>query len=113
MQSVTLNRVNHWPRVQPWPCPNDRSHRFQDLEAFSQLRFALSEGLHLGVSDREIKSSPRRKFGRLPAGYFVCERNSVRGSRTYIGLRLVVTEHLRDLGRASKESREKLRWDLV
>jgi hypothetical protein len=40
-------------------------------------RFVLSEGLHLRVFDREIKSSPSRKLCRLSACYFVSERNSV------------------------------------
>jgi hypothetical protein len=53
----------------------------------AEFRFALSEWLHLGVLDRDIQSSPRRKLGRLPACYFVCERNSVGRIRTQVGVR--------------------------
>jgi hypothetical protein len=52
-------------------------------DAFHQL-----SGLHIGVLDREIQASPPRKPGRLPPGYFVCERNSVGQIRTQVGMRL-------------------------
>src|SRR3989442_198007 len=42
-----------------------------------EQEFTSFEWLHLRVLDRDIQSSPRRKLGRLPACYFVCERNSV------------------------------------
>jgi hypothetical protein len=60
----------------PFPLAQNRYH------FYISLRFALSEWLHLGVQDRDIQSSPRRKLGRLPACYFVCERNSVGRIRT-------------------------------
>src|SRR6266511_3475724 len=70
--------------------------------------FALSEWLHLGVLDRDIQSSPRRKLGRLPACYFVRERNSVGRIRTQVGMRFEVPEHRGDL-RSSREETNKPR----
>ncbi len=37
---------------------------------------------------------PRRELGRLPACYFVCERNSVVRIRTQIGMSLEVPKRL-------------------
>src|SRR5258706_15420114 len=78
------------------------------VSAFSQFRFALSEWLHLGVLDRDIQSSPRRKLGRLPAYYLVCERNSIGRIRTQVGMNFPVIEHLCQLGGPWKESSENL-----
>ena len=47
-----------------------------------QHHSAYFNGLHLKVLSREIKSSPSRKLCRLPACYFVSERNSVGRIRT-------------------------------
>src|SRR5258708_6058817 len=62
--------------------------------------------------NRDIQPSPRRKRGGLPAGYFVCERNSVVRIRTQVGMRFPVTEHLRHLGGSRKEGGENLLWHM-
>jgi hypothetical protein len=82
------------------------------LEVFSQFRFALSEGLHLGVPNRDIQSSPRRKLARLPACHIVCERNSVGQIRTQVGMRFEVLQHRADLCSSRKESGEDVGRDL-
>ncbi len=68
--------------------------------------------MHLGVLDRDIQSSPRRKLGRLPACYFVCERNSVGRIRTQVGMRFEVPEHRGDLRSSREESGEDVGRDL-
>src|SRR5205809_864933 len=79
----------------------------------SFLPFAsLSEWLHLGALDRDIQSSPRRKLGRLPACYFVRERNSVGRIRTQVGMSFPVTEHLCQLGGPREKSSEHFLWHL-
>src|SRR4029077_8234501 len=70
--------------------------------------FALSECLHLGHLNRDIQSCPRRKLGRLPACYFVRERNSVGRIRTQVGMNFPVSEHLCQLGGPRKQSSETL-----
>src|SRR5258708_25966087 len=62
---------------------------------------------------REIHSGPRREPGRLPACYFVGERNSVVRIRTQVRMRLEVTEHLCYLGGPRKELSENFLWDLL
>src|SRR6266446_10615181 len=64
------------------------------------------------ILDRDIQSSPRRKLGRLPACYFVCERNSVGRIRTEIGMCLEILEHGCDLRGRREESGEDFLWDL-
>jgi hypothetical protein len=41
-----------------------------------------------------FRSRTRRKLGRLPACYFVCERNSVVRIRTQVGMKLEILERL-------------------
>jgi hypothetical protein len=62
---------------------------------------------------REIHSGPRREVGRLPARYFVCERNSVVRIRTQVGVRLEVTQHLCYLGGHGEERSENFRWAVL
>src|ERR1700693_1236191 len=62
---------------------------------------------------REIHSGPRREVGRLPARYFVCERNSAVRIRTQVGVRLEVTQHLCYLGGPGEERSENFLWDLL
>src|SRR5260370_29231679 len=62
--------------------------------------------------DRETHACPRRKLGRLPAGYFVGELNSAVQIRAQVRMSLEVTQHLRDLGGPREASRENFLWDL-
>src|ERR1700730_5695530 len=62
---------------------------------------------------REIHAGPRREAGRLPARYFVGERNSVVRIRTQVGVRLEVTHHLSYLGGPGEERSENFLWDLL
>src|SRR5713226_1013258 len=63
--------------------------------------------------NRHIHSSPRRQLARLPAGYLVCERNSVVRIRTQVGMSLEVTERLGHLGGPGKHVGEHFLWDLA
>src|SRR5438105_3132374 len=65
--------------------------------AFVTMTFAYSGApVNLSCLYRETHACPRRKLGRLPAGYSVGERDSVVRLRTQVGVRLEVTQHLRD-----------------
>ena len=55
---------------------------------------------------------PRRELGRLPACYFVCERNSVVRIRTQIGMSLEVPKRLCHLGGSREERSEYFLRDL-
>src|SRR5580693_7121945 len=61
----------------------------------------------------EIRLCPSRELGRLPAGYFACERNLIGRIRTQVGMRFPVTEHLGNFGCPRKGTREILLWDLL
>src|SRR5437867_4395386 len=99
-------------------------HRFAVVAAISWLtthereyrsRTAILQGImksaavHLRCLNREIQSSPRRKLGRLPACYFVCEGNSVGRIRTQVSMSLEVTKPLCHPGGPRKESSENFR----
>src|SRR6266513_3516402 len=64
------------------------------------------------ILSREIHSGPRCELGRLPACYFVCERNSVGRIRTQVGMRFEVPEHRGDLRSSREESGEDVGRDL-
>jgi hypothetical protein len=61
----------------------------------------------------EIRLCPGREFGRLQAGYFVCQRNLIGRIRTQVSMRFPVTEHLGNFGCPRKGTREILLWDLL
>jgi hypothetical protein len=52
----------------------------------------------LGGPDRNVRSRPRDKRGRLPAGYSVRERNSIRPVRAQIRVRFEVTVRVCQFG---------------
>src|SRR5438132_4753438 len=103
---------------------DDENEREQiSRDGGSDLHKALLLGLRCLCNDtgapvdlsclyREIHSGPRRKLGRLPAGYFVGELNSAVQIRAQVRMSLEITQHLRDLGGPREESRENILWDL-
>ena len=52
----------------------------------------------LGGPDRNVRARPRDKRGRLPAGYSVRERNSIRPVRAQIRVRFEVPERVCQFG---------------
>src|SRR5260370_24194975 len=64
------------------------------------------------TSSQEIDPSPRRNIGRLPACYFVCERNSGVRIRTQVCMSLDVTKRLCHLGGPRKERHVDFLGDL-
>jgi len=65
-----------------------------------------------GALCRKIHLGPRRELGRLPACYFVRERNSVGRIRTQVGMSFPVTEHLCQLGGSREKSSKHFFWHL-
>ena len=61
--------------------------------------------------DREIHSGPRGELGRLPARYFVRERNSVTRIRAQVGVSFEPRKRRGDLGSTREEGGEYFPWD--
>src|SRR5438128_973787 len=88
----------------PWLCATPVATRRCDLRH--------RDLLGLRRMNRHIHSCPRRQLARLPAGYLVCERNSVVRIRTQVGMSLEVPERLCHLNSPRKERGVLFRWDL-
>jgi hypothetical protein len=95
----------------------ERLRRGTDRWAISGSQQGPRSGRHaaLGVRllGREIHLSPRREPARLPACYFVCERNFVGRIRTQVRMSFEVAKRLCHLGGPGKKRSEDVLGDLL
>src|SRR4029077_4102349 len=63
--------------------------------------------------NRDVRSRPRWKFGRLPAGDLIRQRNRLTRIPTEVRVRLEVGERRRDFGSTRKRRSERFLRDLL
>src|SRR6202023_276965 len=94
----------------PPSTPRPNHTRWSNITSRLSTRYLFQ--MQSSCLDWEIHSSPRRELARLPARYFVCERNFVVRIRTQVGMSLEVAKHLCQLGGPRKELSESFLLDL-